>query len=400
MTEFDPQAPASLRNERGRPLIARALSVQARVSNWLAFGLVLGLGMAFLAWYYLQIPGRTARDRLRVQTEQGEKAKAEMPLPPLGPIESPAPVSMSGHTPAPTSPTSPTSPGSSGTDIAAPMAALLTPQGPLSIEPATGTGSPSRPSPLQRKLSGVAFVSASPMTGGATSLPLIAPGSTTGSQTAPASDELSALLTSQTVHTAYARVLPSQRLLLPKGAFIDCTLETAIDSTLPGITTCVTATDTFGADGKVVLLERGTKLIGETRGQVQQASTRVFVLWTEARTPTGVVVPLDSPGADELGRAGLPGKVERHFWERFGAAVLISLLDGGVQAASQSVSHGNGTIVYSPTGAQDVMGEVLKGSLNIPPTVIKNNGDRIQVLASRDIDFSRVYELEHADARR
>ena len=36
------------------------------------------------------------------------------------------------------------------------------------------------------------------------------------------------------------------------------------------MTTCMTATDTFGADGNVVLLERGTKLIGETRGQVQQ----------------------------------------------------------------------------------------------------------------------------------
>ena len=62
------------------------------------------------------------------------------------------------------------------------------------------------------------------------------------------------------------------------------------------MTTCVTAADTFGADGKVVLLERGTKLVGETRGQVQQGQARVFVLWTEARTPAGVVVPLDSPG--------------------------------------------------------------------------------------------------------
>jgi type IV secretion system protein VirB10 len=67
-----------------------------------------------------------------------------------------------------------------------------------------------------------------------------------------------------------AELLPTMRLLLPKGAFIDCTLETAIDSTLPGMTTCITATDTFGVDGKVVLLERGTKLVGEVRGQVEQ----------------------------------------------------------------------------------------------------------------------------------
>src|SRR5256884_2616040 len=56
------------------------------------------------------------------------------------------------------------------------------------------------------------------------------------------------------------------------------------------ISTCIVAADTFGADGKVVLLERGTKLVGETRGQVQQGQARVFVLWTEARTPSGVKI--------------------------------------------------------------------------------------------------------------
>ena len=202
-----------------------------------------------------------------------------------------------------------------------------------------------------------------------------------------------ALLKSSVATPVRAQILPAQRLLLPKGAFIDCTLETAIDSTLPGMTTCVMATDAFGVDGSVVLLERGTKLIGETRGQVQQGSARIFVLWTEARTPAGVVVPLSSPGADELGRAGLPGDVNRHFWERFGAAMLVSIIDGAVAAAVQSSRNGNGTVVIDPSASQGVMTEVLKSTVNIPPTVTKQNGDRIQVLVARDLDFRSVYEL-------
>jgi type IV secretion system protein VirB10 len=106
-----------------------------------------------------------------------------------------------------------------------------------------------------------------------------------------------------------------------------------------------------------------------------------------------VVVPLDSPGTDELGRAGLPGEVQRHFWQRFGAAMLVSLVDGAMQAGVQASTRSNGTIVYAPSASQDVLTEVLKGTINIPPTVVKQNGDRIEVLVARDLDFRPVYEL-------
>jgi type IV secretion system protein VirB10 len=104
-------------------------------------------------------------------------------------------------------------------------------------------------------------------------------------------------------------------------------------------------------------------------------------------------VPLDSPGADELGRAGLPGTVNRHFWDRFGAAMLVSLVDGGVQAAVQSENRNGGTVVYNAGDTQGVLTEALKGTIDIPPTVSKPNGARIQVLVARDLDFRSVYEL-------
>jgi len=212
------------------------------------------------------------------------------------------------------------------------------------------------------------------------------------------SSVLAALLTPSITPAVRPSILPTQRLLLPKGAFIDCTLETAVDSTLPGMTTCVTATDTFSADGTVVLLPRGTKLAGETRGQVEQGSSRVFVLWTEARTPSGVVIPLDSPGTDALGRSGLAGKVNRHFWQRFGAAILISVINGAVQYAVQSQNQG-GAVIYDPGATQEVMTDALKGTVNIPPTVTVANGSRIQVLVARDVDFRSVYALRASTQR-
>jgi type IV secretion system protein VirB10 len=212
------------------------------------------------------------------------------------------------------------------------------------------------------------------------------------------SGALASLLTPTITPAVRASVLPTQRLLLPKGAFIDCTLETAIDSTLPGMTTCVTATDTFSADGTVVLLPRGTELVGETRGQVQQGSSRIFVLWTQARTPSGVVIPLNSPGTDALGRSGLAGKVNRHFWQRFGAAILVSVINGAVEYAVQSQNQG-GAVIYDPGATQEVMTEALKGTIDIPPTVTVANGSRIQVLVARDVDFRSVYALRPVGER-
>jgi type IV secretion system protein VirB10 len=380
MMLFGHRSDSSVRGERGTPAVARTLSLQSRLSNVLALSLMLGIGAMFLCWYYIHMAGRGARTRQSLQASAAERAGDDMALPSMGRLELSAAAEPVADV--------------HGTDAVPAAIALPVPTTSATVSPVV-TAAQTHASALERRLSGVAFVSAASDITATKSSPMDGQEPATGRP----SGALSTLLTADVSRPASARLGSTQRMLLPKGAFIDCTLETAIDSTLPGLTTCVTATDTFSADGRVVLLERGTKLVGETRGQMQQGSSRVFVLWNEARTPTGVVVPLDSPGADELGRSGLPGQVERHFWERFGAAILISTIDGGVQAAVQSSNRGSGTVIYSPVGPQDVMSDVLKNTLNIAPTVIKRNGDRIQILVARDVDFSRVYELRHAPAQ-
>jgi type IV secretion system protein VirB10 len=388
------RAPEGVSGERDTRSVTRFMSAQSRVSNILAVALMSLLGLGALTWYYASTVTRSARARETAQAAASQRAQGDAPLPSLGRVE----------------PSAPQDPSEPPVADQPPAARMLTE---VAVEPAASGVSSAGPPPkseaeltLEREMSGAVFAShraasdpGAVVAGGAAN-----PSGEHGSGDLPSTGGLPGVETGTLLRPLFttavrAQRLPEERLLLPKGAFIDCTLETAIDSTLPGMTTCIMAADTFGVDGKVVLMERGTKLVGETRGQVQQGSARVFVIWTEARTPAGVIVPLDSQGADELGRSGLPGEVNRHFWQRFGAAMLVSVIDGAVQAAVQSSRGSSGTVVVNPSASQDVLTEILKNTVGIPPTVIKRNGDRIQVLVARDLDFRSVYELRSASGR-
>jgi len=382
--------------ERGISSVNRGRSLQARVSNVLAIGLMGVLGCGLLAWYYTRAFARQSQAQRGAQSLSLSKAQGEMSLPPLGLLEPPRVERSLGPVPPVSS--------AQGAPLHARDAYAPVRQG-----GAAGSKKTANDLALERRLSGPVFSSRlSSLARAGRFSPVVDSGGAATTDSGMGIDalarggsdrsDMTGLLQPTSTPAARASVLPTQRFLLAKGAFLDCTLETAIDSTLPGMTTCITATDTFSVDGSVVLLERGTKLVGETRGQVRQGSTRVFVLWTEARTPTGVVVPLASPGTDELGRSGLPGEVNRHFWERFGAAILISMIDGAVQTAVES-SRDSGAVIVNPSTSRDVLTEVLKSTVNITPTVTKAHGDRIAVLVAHDLDFRSVYELRPANIR-
>ncbi len=184
--------------------------------------------------------------------------------------------------------------------------------------------------------------------------------------------------------------------LLAKGANITCTLETKIITTLAGFTRCLVTKDVYSANGKVLLLERGTKITGEQTSAMLQGQARVFVLWNEAETPNGIKINLASPAAGQLGEAGMGARVKYHFWQRFGGAVMISLIgDLGDYYSNRAGNSDNGdkiTFENSSETAQDMAAEALRNSINIPPTGYINQGTIMNIMVARDVDFSGVYE--------
>ena len=186
-------------------------------------------------------------------------------------------------------------------------------------------------------------------------------------------------------------------LFITKGAFLDCILETAISSDVPGMTRCQLSHDIYSTNGKVLLLEKGSHIVGQYQSGLQQGVARIFVLWDRIETPNGVIIDLDSPGTDTLGRSGHSGFVEGHFKQRFGSAILLSLIGDAGEYAKNRASGGNkNQIQFGDTigSSKDLASIALNDAIRIKPTLLKNQGEHINVFVARDLDFRSVYDLQ------
>ena len=100
-----------------------------------------------------------------------------------------------------------------------------------------------------------------------------------------------------------------------------------LHTSVPGMVSCIIPRDVYSSNGRVLLIEKGTKAVGEYQGAVQNGLERIFMLWTELRTPESVIVSLNSPAADALGGAGVGGWVDHHWFKRFGNALMFSMAE-------------------------------------------------------------------------
>lgn len=265
---------------------------------------------------------------------------------------------------------------------------------------------------------------------------------------------------SNTTLTATAQISASQlgrrSFVLTKGSFIPCVLETQLISNVFGMTSCVVTHHVYSDDGKVILLERGSKATGNYGSNLRNGDSRLAVVWDRIKSPKGVVIDINSPATDGLGAMGLSGTIDKHWFERIGGAVLLSLLQDTVQYASSSLAYHNyikeqqnlnanqnnlkssseqtsttftdpktgiSTTVtkQSSTGSGGLSGnstsqnntpnapifnsnqtnkqsgqiaeQVLSASINAAPTLYKNRGDLVYIFVANDLWFDSVYEL-------
>ncbi len=196
-----------------------------------------------------------------------------------------------------------------------------------------------------------------------------------------------------------AGALGNRNFIVAMGTSIPCVLETALASDQPGFTSCVINRDVLSDNGRVVLMEKGTQVVGEYRGGLQRGQKRLFVLWNRAKTPNGVIVTLASPATDALGRAGVDGYVDTHWWERFGSALLLSIVGDATSFASSRLQESDVDAENTTSAGQQAAAIAVEQSINIPPTLNKHQGELVSIFVARDLDFSGVYRLRVTEPR-
>ncbi len=183
---------------------------------------------------------------------------------------------------------------------------------------------------------------------------------------------------------AQASAMVNPSTTVTQGTLIPAVLETAINTDVPGFVRAVVSQDVRSFDGKRVLVPRSSRLIGQYQSGVQAGQRRAYVIWTRLIRPDGASVNIASPAVGFDGTTGLEGNVNSHFFQRFGSALLLSVV-GGLGA----VASGGGAVIIGGAG-ESAAAAAIQQNGQISPTIRVRMGEPIRVFTARDLDFSTV----------
>lgn len=184
--------------------------------------------------------------------------------------------------------------------------------------------------------------------------------------------------------TAQATAMTNPATTVTQGTLIPAILETAIDTDVPGFVRAVVSQDVRSFDGKNILVPRSSRLVGQYQSGVQAGQKRAYVVWTRLIRPDGASVHLQSPATGFDGTTGLKGDVDSRFFQRFGSALLLSVVGG-----LSSIASGGASVVVGGTGNSAAAAAVQQDS-QVGPRIRVRQGEPIRVFTARDLDFSTV----------
>lgn len=189
------------------------------------------------------------------------------------------------------------------------------------------------------------------------------------------------------VEQAKIIVNPSNTVI--QGTMIQASLETFINSDLPGQIRAVVGEDVHSYDGAQILIPRGSKVIGQYSDEVEMGQRRAMVVWTRIIMPDNQTVSISSIGGDAIGQSGLAGRVNTHFGSRFGSAALISLITIAPTLAlsDDDSNRSRDTADAMSQSMSSATANSLDAALSRKPTITIAQGARVTIMVDRDLEI-------------
>jgi|GEM_PF-928681 len=124
--------------------------------------------------------------------------------------------------------------------------------------------------------------------------------------------------------------------VLGQGKLIDAVLESAVNSDFDGEIRAVISRDVYSESAKVVLIPKGTRIFG-TFQSGGDTSGRITVTWNKINLESGYTLTMAASAVDNLGRAGVQGRVDHKYAEQMTNAVLTSAFNVAVASGLDKI---------------------------------------------------------------
>jgi type IV secretion system protein TrbI len=198
----------------------------------------------------------------------------------------------------------------------------------------------------------------------------------------------------------FTRTPPLSRFEIKAGWEIPAVLEQSLNSDLPGELKALVMSNVYDTStGLYLLIPQGSRLVGNYNSRIGYGQDGVQVIWRRIIFPDASAIDLSGmEGLDAHGNSGLRDKVDHHYKQLIGFAVLTSMFD-----AALAITHNRqqSVLVY-PSATQDAESaagrevsqlgtQITRKNLNLQPTVKIPAGYKFNVRVNRDILFEEPY---------
>lgn len=162
------------------------------------------------------------------------------------------------------------------------------------------------------------------------------------------------------------------------------------------------ARDFYDDGGRFVAIPCGTRVIGRSQANQYQGASRLYVWFERMILPNGVSIRFPESGRalalDREGVSGMVSRVNRHFFLRFGNALMFGLIDGLAGLTQRRNGfESNRAVVIERTGQNfsQINSQMLQERTNILPTITVRQGHRMKVYISCDLMISPYDYIEN-----